>query len=464
MGRVARYKKIRDVDPYSKKNQGKSTAMVGIWGMNNDSRRNVKKRSRTSEKLREQKMKERILKQQQRSKGGLIGKRKSGDSTGNSTGVDIKQLLIQEKQKRRQKLLEYDVEPDDNDGMDDFDMNDIVGSVKKETIDSTIGDEELKLNKVLPMGIPSANVLYHDGQATSTIKTTTTTAPVAAIAGDLAPVNRTEDGNNNNKSDRKNESLSEKQPSGIQKLEQLEEKKLLQTIQSKLLQKVSSSNTTVVVGKNANNNTSNVTLVDNYMNDRKPNESKNAYNRRVQHETRLLVRRSNMNQTNPEKLRRKKEFLTDKKKKKKKKQNTSSSSDDKFDNNNNTDNQNPTANNSDCNDEKDNGKIGSDARTGSSSDKNVVAVRSRTAFGPQFGEQVERPPILRVIPRGGVVAKQQQQQRSTTTTKSNGTTTIATKNEHENERQREMDLLRRKVRAQYTAIKLQRKQTGEFHL
>lgn len=87
MGRVARYKKIKSFDPYSKQNRGRiDLETVGVWGLG-ESGRKPKKRSRTAEKLRAQ--------------------------------------------RKRPKTVDdgFDAPPEDE---DDFDMNDLVGSVKKQ--------------------------------------------------------------------------------------------------------------------------------------------------------------------------------------------------------------------------------------------------------------------------------------------------------------------------------------------
>jgi hypothetical protein len=57
MGRVAKYKKIKAFDPFSKQNNGKGLDF--IWGFGNNGAK-VKKRSRTAEKLHEQKMARRL--------------------------------------------------------------------------------------------------------------------------------------------------------------------------------------------------------------------------------------------------------------------------------------------------------------------------------------------------------------------------------------------------------------------
>lgn len=93
MGRVARYKKIKSFDPYSRENGGRiQLDNVGVWGLG-DSGRKPKKRSRISEKLRAQKK-----------------KRKKGPTQDDDGDL-------------------FDVPPTAG---DDFDLNDLVGSLKKQ--------------------------------------------------------------------------------------------------------------------------------------------------------------------------------------------------------------------------------------------------------------------------------------------------------------------------------------------
>lgn len=95
MGRVAKYKKIKAFDPYSKKNAGQlNLSNVGIWGLG-ESGRKAKKRSRRAEILRQNK------------------KRKPNDTNG-----------------------EFDLPPSER---DDFDLDDLDDSVKKQKVE-TLGE------------------------------------------------------------------------------------------------------------------------------------------------------------------------------------------------------------------------------------------------------------------------------------------------------------------------------------
>ncbi|CAJ1966683.1 unnamed protein product [Cylindrotheca closterium] len=93
MGRVAKYKKIKSFDPYSKKNGGRvDLSKVGMWGLG-ESGRQPKKRSRRAEVLRRNK------------------KRKTNEANEG-----------------------FDLPPSERD--DDFSMKDLDGSVKKQKVET----------------------------------------------------------------------------------------------------------------------------------------------------------------------------------------------------------------------------------------------------------------------------------------------------------------------------------------
>ena len=91
----------------------------------------------------------------------------------------------------------------------------------------------------------------------------------------------------------------------------------------------------------------------------------------------------------------------------------------------------------------------------------AVAERAR-ATQVHFGEQAERPPVFHQLPRGAKKSKGNVTTTTTTTGKRPGST-LQREEDIEAERQA-MDLMRRKVQAQYAAIKAKRKQAGDFHL
>jgi hypothetical protein len=103
MGRVARYKKIKACDPFAKGNRRKTIGGETVWGIGDDGRK-LKKRSRTAEKLRAQRKK----------------KTKLDKFTDRA----------------------FDAPPDDG---DEFDMKDLIGSVKKNKNDQ-VDDEIIRVS------------------------------------------------------------------------------------------------------------------------------------------------------------------------------------------------------------------------------------------------------------------------------------------------------------------------------
>jgi len=333
MGRVARYKKIKDIDPYSKKNGGKvDLSMVGIWGLGADGRK-VKKRSRRSENLRASRNKN--------SKG-----RQRGDDIG------------------------FDLPPSGR--KDEFDMRDLLGSVKKAKIKNLLQDD------ILTSSTSKDNVSLF---ATTKVQ----------VGGNIATIPK-DDGD-------------EKKAARIL------------NVQSQVQKEVAKVEAT----KHA----------------RKEGESKNAYNKRTRAETRQIIKQTSAKE-NPEKKLKKKEFLNQKKKNKKR----SSSS-------------NITDDWGDDNEYQD----GNDTLiTGERAMAMVDEVR--------FGEQAERPPVFRHLPRGAKVQDKEvhsstksNHHKTTTTNRKGGMTEEEVLAEH-----RTMELMRQKIQAQYDVVKMKRRQAGDFHL
>jgi hypothetical protein len=156
-------------------------------------------------------------------------------------------------------------------------------------------------------------------------------------------------------------------------------------------------------------------------------ESKRAYSKRVKKETRQIIQRANQLDRNPEKRQKKKAFLTMKKKSGRKRKNAGLYSDDDdavyFD----TD------------------VYHSKLLTA----EQAVAARDR-ATRVQFGEQAERPPIFKELPRGAAKIKKQK--------------ISLTDFSDIKEEKRALELVRTKMQAQYATIKARRKLNGEFHL
>lgn len=276
MGRVARYKKIKACDPFSRKNRGKiNHDTIGVWGLGDNGRRS-RKRSRTAENLR--------------------AKRKR-------TSVD-----------------DFDAPPE----ADDFDMADLVGSLKKEKV------------------------------------------PVVAPIQPAAKAER----------------VSTNLPAPLpEDKEEKEAKRLL-----KLDQQVDQKKEKYVPG-------------------RMEGESKNAFRKRVKVETREIIKETKSQRTvTTEKRQRKKEFLNNKKKRKKGGSGMEDASDDE------------------------------------------------TSDHVAFGEQAERPPIFRQVPRG---ATKKEKKTSDATGKKRSQEDIEAE-------QRNMEAIRMKVQAQYAEVR--RNRGSGFHL
>lgn len=154
-------------------------------------------------------------------------------------------------------------------------------------------------------------------------------------------------------------------------------------------------------------------------------ESKRAYAKRTKTETREIIKRST--EVNHEKRQKKKEFLNQKKKNRKKGGPTSTSYHER-------------------NIPRDDGFEDNVPTTG----EKDFAVTDQV----RFGEVVERPPIFRQLPRGATPKDAKPEQKQT-----KGMTEEAVRAEKD-----AMELLRRKVHAQYAVIKTKRRRAGDFHL
>ena len=107
MGRVSRYKKVKSIDPFAKNGSWKSD--VGDCS----TFRRVKKKSKTAIKMKEQKLNklQRRMRGGNKNDNGIIDRKKSGGCNG--YGDDDG----------------YDLPPD---GEDEFDLKDLLGSIKKQ--------------------------------------------------------------------------------------------------------------------------------------------------------------------------------------------------------------------------------------------------------------------------------------------------------------------------------------------
>lgn len=309
---VAKYKKIKACDPYSKKNGGKvDLASVGIWGLG-DNGRKPKKRSRRAEMLRAN------------------------------------------KKSKREQDNGFDLPP--NERCDEFDMKDLVGSVKRQKL----------INPMKEMIASDKDSFKVD---------------LVPVNGNVATIPKTDE----------------------------DEKKLARLLNVKT--QVKREDEKKESKKHA----------------RMEGESKNAYNKRTKAETRQIIKQTTTEQKNPEKKLKKKEFLTNKKKKKKGSLAPS---------------ENVRGNQDD-------------------SDSEVLITGERAiAFVDEvkFGEQAERPPTFRQLPRGAK-KKDDALKNKTAEKASRGMT-----QEDVDAESKAMDLMRRKIQAQYAAIKVKRRIAGDFHL
>lgn len=348
MGRVAKYKKVKSFDPYSKKNKGNiDLSSVGVWGLG-DNGRKAKKRSLKAKKL--------------HAKKNLHRKKSAGFDDGG-----------------------FDVPPTEG---DEFDMADLIGSIKKKT------DESKELLGVNLSSSATSKAVSSSSSSDANTETDASTNKddnkktkdefydqVLTSTGNVANIPRTDE----------DEKKVERMLRVDEQMEQNSEKE-----------------------KQLNHG-------------RMEGESKRAYAKRTRAETRQIIKQSTTTPKNHEKLQKKKEFLKAKKKSKKRKGGTYS-----FDGYGDS-----------------NGAAYDDDEKGNTNQQSEAPVR--------FGEQAERPPVFRQIPRGAKAKK------SNTVTISKGKSQGMTEHQVEAEKDA-MELMRRRVQAQYKAIKSKRKNAGDFHL
>jgi hypothetical protein len=341
MGRVSKYTKIKSCDPYSKKNGGNiDLSTVGIWGLG-DNGRKKKKRSRTAERLK----------------------------------------AANKKYKNRKGVGEiidgFDLPPTEK---DEFDMADLMGSVKKQKMDNELMVGELST------AIPKTVVASTSEASYNNVVTST---------GNVANIPVTEH--------------DEKKVARLLKLESQVEAKEDEKKQETYK--------------------------------RMEGESKRAYAKRTKAETRQIIKQTTTTK-NLEKLKRKKEFLKNKKNKKKRGGGSSAYQD---------------SNNNDGND-----LFYDDHDT--KTDDLVTGERAVAAMGDpvRFGEQAERPPVFRQLPRGADKLSKRCIGGGTAISE---TTTSKRMTEAQIEAESyAMEMMRRRLQAQYAVIKSKRRQAGEFHL
>ena len=153
-----------------------------------------------------------------------------------------------------------------------------------------------------------------------------------------------------------------------------------------------------------------------------PGESKGAYRKRVHAETRQIINETKQSKRSGKKKEKKKEFLRNKKLKKR-------------------------------------GlvSVSGDGNEDNGSDYDDLDKNAGPSFdAPKFGEQAERPPEFRALPRGA--ARKQPDTRKTASTKKRK----SMDDEDVAAEQQAMEAMRKKVQAQYALVRQKRR--GEFHL
>lgn len=130
MGRTAKYKKIKACDPFSRKNGGKlDLETVGIWGYS-DNGAKTRKRSKTAEKLRQQKINRKLKRMKDPRSRAKFQNALNGNCGLNRPPSDIE---------------------------DEFSLQDIQGSVKPQTYSASIPLETKSFPTVKPSAGDSKN-------------------------------------------------------------------------------------------------------------------------------------------------------------------------------------------------------------------------------------------------------------------------------------------------------------------
>lgn len=402
MGRVSKYKKIKSVDPYAK-SKGRGGSSIGnsrsaeyVWGTGDNGRRE-KKRSLKAQRHQAKKL-----------SNATEGRRRMREAAG-SGGFD---LPIS--------------------GKDDFDLADIVGSVRKEK------------RRRLDHGLVDPNSV----------------ASGAATAAGTSSVGTSK--NEKNKKNKKNCAADAKDKSSSDVAQRAsipetdaDEKRVARILKlgaatassasmggagGKALGggKAKSGRSAAPPSASTNHKTAGSTKVT--FTGRREGESMRAFERRIKEETRLILldQAAGSKITSKEKALRKKEFFKTLKGKKKRSKggggggrNYAGSSDEEVDRN-----------------DDDGGAFVTGER----------AVAAAAARGSALHDQVERPPTFELLPRGATRAASKDDMGSDSK-RGGGMDSKKIRAE-----QRAMDSLRAKVQAQYAVIKQKRKRAGEFHL
>lgn len=341
MGRVSKYKKLKSCDPYAKKKGNGSHGDFGVWGLGDNGRR-TKKRSATALAMKKAKHKRRA--------------KAKGSATGPDGDDDF-----------------FDAPPA---GGDDFKLDDIVGSLRREN------------KQRLDHGLTGAD---ERGAQQAVISSAATRCCIPQTEKEEARIAR-----------------------------------ILRVNSASSKNGVSSSNNGDTAARG-----------------RMEGESMRAFDRRVKDETRMILKgvlkEGNKGSAND----RKKEFLRNKKLRKK----------------------NCFKMSSYGADNELTGASGIDNAGGFLTGERAIAAAAATHSGSRFGDQVERPPVFTQLPRGAKVSKKTKKRSSPEENEKGSSSGKKRMDEQQVEaEQRAMEIMRRKVKAQYALVKAKRQKAGDFHL
>lgn len=269
-------------------------------------------------------------------------------------------IALRKKRKRPVPNDEFDVPPT---GGDDFDLNDLLVVKKIKPAANELLDEKPKKMTTEKTVVPSVPVANHNGSDSDDLKTR-----------EIVP----------------DPMLEEKRAARILKIEPQQD-----AHKKKKAHKV----------------------------ERFPGESRKAFQKRCKSETRRLIKNEKLQEHNPEKRQRKKEFLNKKKKAKKASRQNEDSHDDDYDY-----------------------QLQRNQRNQESSNDGFITGEQAVARAA-LGDQVERPPVFLQLPRGAKAKMTAKKQDG----KGRGVSI-------------EMENMRRKVQAQYALVKAKRRKEGDFHL
>jgi len=408
MGRVSRYKKVKACDPYAPgRRRGaveRNLEKVGIWGLSDDGRK-PKKRSRTAERLRVKRKKQKT-------------KTKSHQKRDDDYDGDVG----------------FDAPPVDG---DEFDLQDLVGSVKK---DRSIDEERRHSKSVI---VPPVLVV---GATTKKNKTDDDKEKDTKDSS-LKPFAEKEDhdgDDSDNGGSSSDDSGDDRKIAPFAAAAESVEEERRAARMFKLDEQVDSGHWRQQQQRRQL--------------ERMEGESKNAYRKRVATETRLIIKRERQESHNPERRRRKLEFLNNRRNKKRKGKSNATQ-----------DHQPHGVERFSMSDG--NGAFDDDDDLVTA--ERVLATRERETQ-VVFGEQAERPPTFRQIPRGAKPSARRHDEQDSAKNanmkkkqkKKNGKDASTTMSDAQvRAEQAAMEAIRQRALDQYALIKARRRKDGQgFHL